>query len=156
MAFIASFLKYLGLGEGIWLLSVKRLFLCKFPLFFLIHKIKPILKHFDGTFHWVLTYVTYLLTCWLIIYHNKKITNCWGKNFWWQSSTITYLSIRNYYVFTVGTLGILLLDLLPFQWLESKNSNAKHHILGYKFQFQTSRLTMRIPEEKNSLLALWK
>ena len=51
-------------------------------------------------------------------------------------------------------VGILLLDLLP--WLESKNSNAKHHILGYKFQFQISRLTMRIPEEKNSLLAHWK
>ena len=56
----------------------------------------------------MLTYVTYtyLLTCLLIItliiYRNKKIINCWGKKVL-VALLHYYLSIRNYYVFTVGT-----------------------------------------------------
>ena len=53
-------------------------------------------------------------------------------------------------------LGVLLSSLLWLWLLKSKNSNPLNYILEYKFQFQSSGLTMRIPEEKNSLLALRK
>ena len=56
--------------------------------------------------------------------------------------------------FDYVTVGILLFDLMLFPSLESKNSNAKYHVLECKFSLQSSRLTMRIPEEKNSLMAL--
>ena len=60
------------------------------------------------------------------------------------------------FVFSVTPLGILLSRLIWFWLLKSKNSNPLYHVLEYKFQFQSSELTMRIPEEKKLVLALWK